>query len=147
MELIATIDQRGKVAETERCDVYAVRWPVLPGIDGEGMLVDPGPKATGTLIVLPDADWTPEMLLGLTPGAPAACKIAHANVSRGFRIVVPALINRRDDFSGNARLNKWTNQPHREFVYRMAFEMGRHVLGYEVQKVMAVVDWAKAHGG
>ena len=34
-----------------------------------------------------------------------------------------------------------TNQPHREFIYRMAYEMGRHIIGYEVQKVLAAVDW------
>jgi hypothetical protein len=34
-----------------------------------------------------------------------------------------------------------TNQPHREFLYRMAFEVGRHIIGYEVQKVLAVIDW------
>jgi cephalosporin-C deacetylase-like acetyl esterase len=54
---------------------------------------------------------------------------------------VPALINRQDEFSGNPRINRFTNQPHREFIYRMAFEMGRHVIGYEVQKVLGAVDW------
>src|SRR5262249_41226562 len=37
---------------------------------------------------------------------------------------------------------------HREFIYRMAYEMGRHLIGYEVQKVLAAVDWftrEKAH--
>ena len=34
-----------------------------------------------------------------------------------------------------------TNQPHREFIYRMAFEVGRHIIGYEVQKTLAAVDW------
>src|SRR5205085_1510774 len=29
----------------------------------------------------------------------------------------------------------------REFLYRSAFELGRHVIGYEVQKVLAAVDW------
>jgi cephalosporin-C deacetylase-like acetyl esterase len=37
-----------------------------------------------------------------------------------------------------------TNQPHREFVYRMAFMVGRHVYGYEVQKALAAVDWFAA---
>ena len=32
-----------------------------------------------------------------------------------------------------------TDQPHREFIYRMACEMGRHVIGYEVQKILG--DW------
>src|SRR5262249_25615166 len=31
--------------------------------------------------------------------------------------------------------------PHREYVYRMAYEMGRHIIGYEIQKVLAAVDW------
>ena len=34
----------------------------------------------------------------------------------------------------------YTNQPHREFIYRQAFEMGRHIIGYEVEKVQAAVD-------
>src|SRR5205823_10470221 len=38
-------------------------------------------------------------------------------------------------------IGRMTNQPHREFVYRMAFEMGRHIIGYEMQKVLAAVDW------
>ena len=40
-----------------------------------------------------------------------------------------------------------TNQPHREWVYRQAFHMGRHVIGYEVQKVLAAVDWLRQQGG
>jgi dienelactone hydrolase len=36
-----------------------------------------------------------------------------------------------------------TDQPHREWIYRQAFHMGRHVIGYEVQKVLAAVDWFK----
>jgi dienelactone hydrolase len=40
-----------------------------------------------------------------------------------------------------------TNQPHREWVYRQAYHMGRHVIGYEVQKVLAAVDWMKARPG
>ncbi len=39
------------------------------------------------------------------------------------------------------RLAKKTNLSHREFVYRQAFEVGRHVIGYEVQKVLAAVDY------
>ena len=31
-----------------------------------------------------------------------------------------------------------TNQPHREWVYRAGHDLGRHVIGYEVQKVLAV---------
>src|SRR3989441_8876911 len=51
------------------------------------------------------------------------------------------LINRDDTYSGNPLLRRFTNQPHREWIYRQAYEMGRHILGYEVQKVLAAVDW------
>src|SRR5205085_2277154 len=97
---------------------------------------------------LPDADWTPEMLAGLTPGrAPAVrpgsepSELVRSLAENGCRIVIPTLINRQDTYSGSATFNRWTNLPHREFIYRMAYEMGRHLLGYEVQKVLAVVDW------
>ena len=40
-----------------------------------------------------------------------------------------------------------TDQTHREWIYRQAFHMGRHVIGYEVQKVLAVVDWFKQKRG
>ena len=29
----------------------------------------------------------------------------------------------------------------REWLYRSAFELGRHLIGYELQKIFAVVDW------
>ena len=32
----------------------------------------------------------------------------------------------------------------REFLYRPAFELGRHLIGYEVQKILAGVDWFEA---
>src|SRR5262249_49347462 len=33
------------------------------------------------------------------------------------------------------------NLTNREFVYRPAFELGRHIIGYELQEVLAGVDW------
>src|SRR6185369_3469501 len=33
------------------------------------------------------------------------------------------------------------NLTNREFAYRPAFELGRHVIGYELQKILAAVDW------
>src|SRR5262249_21884477 len=35
----------------------------------------------------------------------------------------------------------FTNQPHREWIYRQSYEMGRHIIGYEVSKIQAAVDW------
>jgi len=167
LEYVATTGQPALVAETRAYKVYTVRWPVLPGVDGEGLLVEPEGAALASVVAVPDADWTPEMLLGLVPlptlaaraGTGKETEADHA-VEEGFRkmewnerqfgrrlaengcrILIPTLISRQDTWSGNARIGRMTNQPHREFVYRMAFEMGRHVIGYEVQKVLAAVDW------
>jgi hypothetical protein len=52
-------------------------------------------------------------------------------------------LNRSDEFAGHPDV-RFTNQPHREFIYRMAFEMGRHIIGYEVQKILAAVDCMEA---
>jgi dienelactone hydrolase len=58
----------------------------------------------------------------------------------GCEVLVPVLIDRADTWSGNPKI-RMTNQPHREYIYRMAFEMGRHIIGYEVQKILAAVDY------
>ncbi len=54
--------------------------------------------------------------------------------------MVPTLINRDAKFSRNDTIGRATNLTHREFIYRQAFELGRHIIGYEVQKVLAAVD-------
>ena len=129
------------VAETDAYKVYAVRWPVLPGVDGEGLLLEPNGKVAANVVALPHADWMPEMIVGLSPGVPKGGQYARRLAEAGCRVLVPTLIDRKDTNSGNVKLGKMTNQPHREFIYRMAYEMGRHIIGYEVQNVLAAVDW------
>ncbi len=141
MQLIETVEHPALVAETDRYTIRAVRWPVLPGVDGEGLLLEPKGKVAACVVAIPDADWTPEMLVGLAPGVPAEAQFARRLAENGCRVVVPVLIDRKDTWSGNEKLGRMTNQPHREFIYRMAYEMGQHVIGYEVQKVLAAVDW------
>src|SRR6266849_2522799 len=53
------------VAETSRYRVYQVRWPVLDGLYGSGLLVQPKVPPVACAVVLPDADETPEQLMGL----------------------------------------------------------------------------------
>jgi dienelactone hydrolase len=140
-ELVATTSQPALVAEGDGYRVYAVRWPVLDGVDAEGLLLRPKGKPVACVVALPDADWTPEMLVGLAPGVPQEAQFARRLAENGCLVLVPTLIDRKDTWSGNPNLGRMTNQPHREFVYRMAYEMGRSVIGYEVQKVLAAVDW------
>jgi len=133
--LTGTLAVPARVAEGPGYSVYAVRWPVLDGLTAEGLLWRPAGKPAARVVVLADADEAPE-------DSVVAARLAAA----GCEVLAPALIDRRDRWSGNPRI-RMTNQPHREFIYRMAFEVGRHVIGYEVQKTLAAVDWFTREAG
>ena len=147
LELLATTSQPSLIGRGEGFEVHAVRWPVLKNVHGEGLLLTPTGRAPlATCIALPDADQTPEMLAGLVPGIDAPSQFARRLAESGCRVLVPMLIDRADTYSVTWA-GRGTNQPHREFVYRPAFEMGRHIIGYEVQKVLALVDWLEREAG
>lgn len=140
-EIVAKVGSDGVVARLngDAVTVYAVRWQVLAGVYGEGLLLVPKMPAIARVIALPDADWTPEQFAGLTPGLgehqPLPTKLALARAE----VLVPTLVSRNDTFSGTPGI-AFTNQPHREFIYRQTFELGRHIIGYEVEKVLAAVE-------
>jgi dienelactone hydrolase len=134
------------VAETTFYKIWQVRWTVLDGVTGEGILVEPTLRPVAHVVAIPDADQTPHQLLGLAPGVPEQSQYVRRLVGSGFRVLVPTLINRACDFSGNPQI-RMTNQPHREWIYRQAYELGRNVIGLEVQKVLAAVDWLERTAG
>ncbi|MFN3652502.1 MAG: hypothetical protein ACK47B_23240 [Armatimonadota bacterium] len=123
-----------------------LRWEVLPGMEIEALELVPRGRAAAGVVAVPDCDWTPEMLVGLAPGVDPAAQFARRLAESGCRVLVPLLIDRSDTFSGNPEI-RMTNQPHREFVYRGAFEMGRHVIGYEVAKLLSGVDYLRRRLG
>jgi dienelactone hydrolase len=146
LDLVETTAQPALVGRGEAFEVIAVRWPVVRGVRSEGLLLVP--KSTRTVpdvVAIPDADQTPEQICGLAPGVAPEAQFARRLAESGCRVVVPALIDRADTFSAIG--SRATNQPHREFLYRPAFEMGRHIIGYEVQKVLAAVDWFAHEAG
>ncbi len=130
-----------RIAETDAFTVKAARWPVFAGVWGEGLLLAPKGSPTAYVVAIPDADQTPEMLAGLAPGLAPERQFARRLAEHGCEVLVPVLINRRDTGSGNPSVNRQTNLPHREWIYRQAYPLGRHLIGYEVQKVLAGVDW------
>lgn len=134
------------IAETDHYRVYQVRWPVLEDVFGEGLLLEPVGRAEGHIVAVPDADQTPEQICGLAAGVPSEHQFARRLAESGFEVVVPTLIDRGSRWSGHPDI-RMTDQPHREWIYRQAFHMGRHVIGYEVQKVLAAVDWFRSAGG
>jgi len=144
VQLLATPTQPALVGEGAGFKIYAVRWNVFKNVDAEGLLLQPNKRPGADVVALPDCDWTPEMLVGLAPGVPPSSQFARRLADNGCRVLIPTLIDRRDTYSGRPDI-RLTNQPHREFIYRAAFELGRHTIGFEVQKVLAAVDWFTRH--
>jgi len=87
MEYVAATDQPALIAQTDLYKVYTVRWPVLPGVDGEGLLLEPTGKIKACVVAIPDADWTPEVLVGLKkePGLNPASQFARVLAEQGCR--------------------------------------------------------------
>lgn len=126
--------------EREAYSIFPARWQVFAHVTAEGLILQPqGNEIVGLVVAIPDAVWTPEEFCGADPDKPEASPLARRLAEQGFLVVVPTLLSRDDTHAGNPDV-AMTNQSHREYVYRQAFELGRHVLGYEVQKVLAAVD-------
>lgn len=132
LELVGNTTSPALLLETEMCRVFRVRWPVFEGVNGEGIYVQPKGRAHARVIYIPDADGTPEKL------------VDEWLLTTGCEVVIPALVSRGTEFSTNEKFGVKTNVPHREWVYRQSYELGRHIIGYEVQKALAIVDWFKA---
>ncbi len=138
-ELIATTKNAALLAKGAGYDVYIIRWPVFGNVHGEGLLLVPSNgKPVADIIAIPDCNQTPEQLVGLAPGVPSESQYARRLAECGCRVIVPVLINRE------AKLENLTN---REWLYRSAFELGRGLIGYELQKILAAIDYFSKESG
>ena len=149
MERFADNSDPELVAETATYRVYQVRWPVLEGVHGEGLLLQPKRPPVAQIVALPDADQTPEQLVGLAPGLERETQFARRLAESGCLVVVPTMVDRTTRWPDNPELGSCRMAhgiTHREWIYRQAFHMGRHIIGYEVQKVLAAVDWFEKQG-
>lgn len=144
MERYGDDDNPALIAEAENYRIYQVRWPVLEGVCGEGLLAQPKEEPVGHAIVVPDAGIDPEQTFGLTVGLDSQRQLARRLAENGFELLVPQVLSRGKWKTEDAQLAR-ADYTDREWIYRQAFHMGRHVIGYEVQRVLAAVDWFAAH--
>ena len=143
---VAAVGEPPVVGKGAGFTAYAVTWPVLRGVDAEGILLEPDGPATAHIIALPDADESPEALAGMMPGVPPERQFARWLAENGARVLLPVLINREPAKGQWGTVRYVTSQPNREFIYRMSYQVGRHIIGFEVQKVLAAVDWFEKSG-
>jgi len=145
--MVGAIDPRSTsgllpATETNRLDqtdsvlFERARWPVFDGVWAEGLRLRPRTPPVAWVVAVPDADQTPEMLAGLAPGLAPERQFARRLAEQGCEVLVPVILDR-------ARAQPTNSAPplsRRDFICRQAFPLGRHVLGYEIQKVLAALD-------
>jgi len=138
-EKIDNLNRSAIVFDTANNTVFAIRWPVFGDYVAEGLLIVSKTTTPSRIdIRIPDAGEVPEdhiTIPCLFPNNPALTLIP-TTVSRSL-----------NEFSApypNSRTAVLTN---REYLYRTSFQMGRHLIGYEIQQVLALVDWLKKDEG
>src|SRR5204862_529574 len=83
---IATTSQPALVGKGSGYEIFAVRWPAFGDVHGEGLLLVPtGRKKVADVVAIPDADQTPEQIVGLVEGVPAKSQLARRLAEGGRR--------------------------------------------------------------
>lgn len=125
--------------------IIPVSWNAVGSLTAEGYLILPDKEKVKTRIILiPDADNAPEVFVGFKNDNHRWVGLASKLARQGCEVLVLALANREDTFSGSEVIKKYTNQPHREWLYRKGFELGRTIIGYELQEIFSAVNWFKS---
>ena len=138
--LAATTRHSSLLASNNQMEIHEVRWPAFRDVWAEGILLTPKGTVVADVIAIPDADTTPEEIAGLVESD--SMPYAKYLAANGCRVLVPTLLSRRLE-----KRNGRANLTDREFIYRSAYELGRHLIGYEVQMVLASVDWFHKESG
>ncbi|MCY2942572.1 MAG: hypothetical protein NTV50_13005 [Planctomycetota bacterium] len=139
LELLETLIKPALIFENKQYKILKIRWQVVEGLHGEGLLIEPKVKPIAQIIAIPPPDVIPESFCGLTNDK--SIQIGGILADLGCRVIVPTLIDRKQGFSNNLDISRKTNIPRREFIYRMAYEMGFQINGLEIQKLLPLINW------
>lgn len=152
MEHFGNVGKPAILAQTDQYEILQVRWPALADVDGEGLLIRQKGEINGRIVLIPDANQTPESLLGFNEDQQktrdstesvsdnATSTIGLQLAENGFEIIIPKIVS-RNSLETNHTRRKRANYSQREWIYRQAFHMGRHVIGYDLASVLACYDW------
>jgi dienelactone hydrolase len=115
--------------------VHAVRWHAFGDVDARGVLLVPrGREPVADLILVPHADPGASDSLWNDKNGGRTAYARHLAAS-GCRVLMLQVIPRLPAEKKRTKINQ------RELLYRSAFELGRGLIGYEVQKILAAADW------
>jgi hypothetical protein len=136
-QILTNSPTQTNLAETDSFTVFAVRWPVFSGVTGEGLWLLPRRPAIARIVALPHADQSPEQLAGLAPGLVPERQFARRLAEHGCEVLVPALIDCQDVPTSTPGAAYSNTLSRREWLCRLGYPFGRHIIGLEVQKLLA----------
>ncbi|MBA4017040.1 MAG: hypothetical protein C0483_07710 [Pirellula sp.] len=113
-----------------------VRWPVHVDVWGYGFQARPKGTIKATAIFVLDEQFEYE----LGTRRQSILDVATSLYAAGCEVFFVPIIDRSNAQSFVALGAKQTNQTHREFIHRQAFEMGRSALGYDVDTVRGLLN-------
>ncbi len=93
----------------------------------------PSRKSRPAVIVIADADQSAADISGLTPRLPVEKRIARKLAEKGYVVYAPFFTQRR------AFSEPWSND--RSWLFRLAYQTGHHLIGSEVQQVLAAREY------
>ena len=138
LSLVATTKQSALIARGNGYNVDVVKWLTFGDVHGEGLLLTPtDSEPIANVVAIPHCDITPDQLCGLEKGFTTEAQFARRLAESGCRVVVPLLIDRSNRKHGISN---------REWLHRAAYEMGRTMTGYEVNKVLSLIDSFRSEG-
>ena len=146
-QFLTPAPERKQIAENTVFTFSLVEWPVLrlgnspatPGPSGAiakeyGILLES--KRQGkhpAVIAIPDADLSAADITGLSQRLPQSEQYARSLAADGYIVFVPFFTQRRT-FS-----QPWTED--RDWLVRLGYQVGRHLIGSEVQQVSSAIDF------
>ncbi len=131
-EIVSTTDLPAIAAEAETYLIHYVRWPAIGDVQGRGVLLVPKEREPLADVIVVRHGGKHGDLLSDEPGEENNPYARHLATS-GCRVLIVSVVERVVE--ADKKINS------RELIYRSAFELGRGLIGYEVQKVLAAVDW------
>ena len=113
-----------------------------PKLTGEGLLLEPEqrPLRGQRRFMFPTAHKRRKWRSAWPKGTAAQSQLARRLAENGCRVIVPTLIDRQRQFSVIAHGQRKADVTHRELLNRPAYEMGRTLIGLEIQKILAAFD-------
>lgn len=131
----AAVSEDPRVAFSPSVDIYEVSWSAFDDVTGEGLLLVPRQRPPlAHVVAVPDADQSPEEISGLNPETQPERAWAMRLAQAGCQVLVPTLVGRQIRPLYRVKLTQ------REYLYRPAYELGRHIVGFEVEKVLAGLE-------